>query len=132
MPEFAEVEKHHYAEYLQKAEEFFRGVNQAIQVGDWNRVGLDAIHCVISASDALCAYHLGKRSTSERHQDAAKLIQRLPLSSISEKSKQFLEVLNLKNKFEYQHHLTREKEAMQLAKQTERFYWWAKANLPKP
>lgn len=131
MAETVDVDKHHYSDYLRKGEEFFQGLKEAVQAGRWNAAGLNAVHCVISASDALTAYYLGQRSISSRHQDAAQLIKRLPLSGTAEKAKQFLDVLNLKNKVEYGFHLTSEKEAVAMAKQAERFYAWAKENLPK-
>lgn len=130
MQQTVEIEKRHYADYLKKSEEFFQGLKEAVQAGRWNAVGLNAIHCVISASDALTTYHLQQRSASDRHQDAAYLLNKLPLPGASEKTKQFLDVLNLKNKVEYQYTLTSEKEALQLAKQAERFYAWAKSHLP--
>lgn len=131
MTQTVDVEKHHYSEYLQKADEFFQGLKEAVQASRWNAVGLNAVHCVISSSDALTVYHFQKRSTSGRHQDAAHMINKLPVSGAAEKTKQFLDVLNLKNRIEYEHCLTSEKQALQMAKQAERFYSWAKANVPR-
>ncbi|MBI5036520.1 HEPN domain-containing protein [Candidatus Micrarchaeota archaeon] len=132
MPQYVNVEKHRFAAYIKKADEFFQSLKEAVQAGRWEAAGLAAIHCVISSSDALTTYHLQQRSASERHQDAAQLLKRLPLpGGLQDKIKQFIDVLEMKNQVEYDAVPTSEKDALQMAKQAERFYSWAKANLPK-
>lgn len=53
--------------YLQKAREFSRATDRASETGDWNAVGLNAVHTVISALDALTTYYLQERSKSRDH-----------------------------------------------------------------
>ena len=42
--------------YLAKADQFLNTMEQAIQARQWDSAGLQAVHSVISASDALLAY----------------------------------------------------------------------------
>lgn len=45
------------AAYLAKAEQFLDTMEQALQARQWDSAGLQAVHSVISASDALLAYY---------------------------------------------------------------------------
>jgi hypothetical protein len=44
-----------------KAQDFYRGMRRALDEGNWNSAGLEAVHCAISATDALLAYADGIR-----------------------------------------------------------------------
>ncbi len=131
MARVIELEKHHYADFSKKAEQFFHSLKESIQAGRWDAAGSSAVHCVICSTDALTCYYLKQRSASERHQDAVQLLKKLPLKEIDDKARQFLDVINLKNQVEYSYHLTSEKQALLMAKQAERFYAWAKDQLPR-
>lgn len=41
------------ARYMKKAEQFHRTMVEAVSNEDWDAVGLNAIHCMISANDAM-------------------------------------------------------------------------------
>lgn len=60
--------------YLEKAEQFFRSMKDAQENEDWDAVGLNAIHCVISSNDALLEFRHGIRSASGSHADAVELL----------------------------------------------------------
>jgi len=47
----------------------------AQELEQWNAVGLNAVHCAISANDALLVYHLGIRSVSDDHLETIQLLQ---------------------------------------------------------
>ncbi len=129
-----ESEKFRYKIFLEKAGEFHIEMLLAKQEGRWNAVGLNGVHCVISASDALTTYFLGKRSAGERHEDAAELlseIQDINRTELKEKVNQLLGVLQQKNLVEYAGELLPEPKAILLAKQAERIYEWAKSKLPR-
>lgn len=92
----------------------------------WSAASVNAIHCAICASDALCTYFLGLRSTSQRHEDAAALIKETKLPDCDEKARQFLDITNLKNLVEYSDEEPSEKEARRMILQTDRFFSWVK------
>ena len=123
------VEHAKSAIYLRKADEFGAAMVQAAAAKNWNAVGLNAIHAVISATDALTSFHLGKRSRSQDHEDVIVLLRELPLEDVSAKASQALEVLRLKNRVEYEARLFEEDEANVVQLRAERFLAWAHAGL---
>lgn len=44
-------------------------MHEAFEKQNWNAVGLTAIHCMISATDAVLAYTAGIRSISRDHRE---------------------------------------------------------------
>ena len=61
------VSRERHSIYLKKAQEFLRASESSIKFGDWDAVGLNAVHAAISAADALLVYYGGLRSTGESH-----------------------------------------------------------------
>lgn len=124
------IERSKYRVYLKKAEEFYYTMLEAKKEKRWNAVGLNAVHCAISACDAILVFHLGIRSSSEQHEDVVSL-----LSSISnipdgtEKSKALASILAKKNLVEYEDRDFLENEAETLVKLTTRFFDWVKDRL---
>ena len=51
------VERSGAATYLKKATEFFESTQQAMAACRWNAAGLNAVHCAISACDAVLVYY---------------------------------------------------------------------------
>lgn len=125
----ARVEQAKSTIYLRKADEFGAAMVQAAAMKNWNAVGLNAIHAVIFATDALTSFHLGKRSRSQDHEDVILLLRELPLDDASGKAAQALEVLRLKNRVEYEARLFQEEEAHVVQLRAERFLAWAHAGL---
>lgn len=97
----------------------------------WNAVGLNGIHCLISSCDALTIYFLGKRSASQKHEGAVKLINELDIDKSTKRDRlgQALSILQPKTRVEYEGELFTEKEAHTMAKQVKRFYGWTKGIL---
>ena len=58
------IEKGKYKLYLSKAQDFYRAMERSLNDGNWTAAGLEAVHCAISATDALLAYAGGARSLS--------------------------------------------------------------------
>ncbi len=59
--------------FLKKAEEFLHAAMASFEKNEYNAASSNAVHAVISASDALCVYYLGKRSISDMHENAIAL-----------------------------------------------------------
>jgi len=56
------VNKSDYEIFLKKAKEFYQTMYQAEKAENWNAVGLNGVHCVISLIDALLIKHAGMRA----------------------------------------------------------------------
>ena len=119
--------------YLIKAAQFLEAAQDAYLKKNWNAVGLNAVHSVISANDALTVYYGKMRSSSEKHSDAAGLLLRIFKNSEEAQaySKHLLWLINRKNLVEYEERLFFAKEAEESLKHSERFLSWARLKLPK-
>jgi hypothetical protein len=97
----------------------------------WNACVVNAIHCVISASDALTVYYLGFRNAGERHTDVVSLLQRIGIDpkELSPKLTQLTSLLSIKNLAEYEERLMDEADATDSKKACERFHSWAKGKM---
>jgi predicted nucleotidyltransferase len=111
--------------YLRKAEEFARSMNDASARADWNAVGLNAVHAVISACDALTTAFLGVRSRSQDHEEVAKLIRNLPVNEAPAKADTAVHVIQLKNLVEYEARDLDPQEAEMVCTKVGRFLAWA-------
>lgn len=115
--------------YARKADQFARLMDDAASRGDWNAVGLAAVHAVISAADALTTAKLGVRSRAVDHEEVVKLIRTLPSRDAAARADQALAVLGVKNQVEYEARDFEEAEAKATMKQVDRFLRWAREAL---
>lgn len=113
--------------YLIKAEQFNETARDAFQKGNWNAVGLNAVHAAISANDAITVYFKKLRSVSDKHSDAVNLLlEVLPKNKEAKNfSKHLMWLINRKNLIEYESRLFYRKEAAEALKHAERFLNWA-------
>lgn len=121
-----QIDKSEYVIYGKKAQEFYQTMFQAEKAGNWNAVGLNAVHCAISASDALLIKFVGKRSISDDHMVVVDLLlSSIKLSGIKEKANSLRKIIAEKNLIEYENRNFTRKDAQNIIKRTERFYHWA-------
>lgn len=121
------VERSSAANYLKKAEEFFESMNQALQAQRWTAVGLNAVHCTISACDAVLVYYTEQRSASPGHETATYLLSTLAkVPDARQKAETLRRILDQKNVIEYEDRTYTAEEAAAIAKLTERFYRWSR------
>lgn len=108
------VEKRMHVNYLQKARENLEAASAALESRRFNAAAVSAVHCVISAADALCVASSGERCASDKHEDASALIEATSFNpeSKSRISKKFMAVIRMKNMAEYEERLVRGKEAV--------------------
>ncbi len=120
-----------YVNYLKKATEFYESAKDEFEKRRWNSCVLNAIHCAISAADALTVAFNGIRHAGERHEDVVKLLQELDIDKkmLKDKTRQLLALLDVKNMTEYEEKLTTENGADVALKNAERFYGWVKDQL---
>ena len=94
----AHVEKVSAGLFFQKATEFFKAMVSAQQAGLSNAAVLNAVHCVISAADAVLVHKGEVRSLSRAHGDAMELLsQYLGKEKSDEAVRHFRAVLQKKN-----------------------------------
>jgi uncharacterized protein (UPF0332 family) len=116
--------------YLDKGEQFIRTMREALKNEDWDAVGLNAIHGVISANDALLGARHGIRPSSPDHGDAAVLLNQYEKSEDAKKSANRLDrMMRKKNLVEYEGRKLTKSEATALATDAERFFSWVKNTL---
>lgn len=123
------VDKHKYGNYLIKSDEFFDAMNDSFAKRKFNATVLNAIHCAISAADALTVFYKGVRHASERHEDVISLLNTLGLPDMQKKNKQLLDLLRIKNSSEYEEKLMTETNALDSIKNAERFFTWIRSML---
>lgn len=120
------VERTRAAGFLKKAIEFFESMQQAIQAQRWNAAGLNAVHCAISACDAVLVYYTEQRSASPDHEEAADLLSALPkVPDVKPKAQTLRRIIQEKHLIEYEDRAFTAHEAAEVAKLTERFFHWA-------
>lgn len=127
-----EIDRTQYMNYQKKAEEFYLSMLQAEKTGHWNAVGLNAVHCAISMADALLVKFSGTRSISSDHMVVVDLIkQNLNINDIENRLNMLSRILAKKSLIEYDSVPFSKSDASDIAKQSERFYLWARAELLK-
>lgn len=119
------VEKVRAVGFLRKATEFYATMQEAARASHWNAVGLNAVHCAISACDAVLVYYTEQRSASPDHEMAAYLLGMLDkVPDAKPKAETLRRILHEKHVIEYEDRAFTASEAATLAKLTERFYTW--------
>ena len=117
------IERREYKTYLKKASEFYDMMLQAKKRGKWNAVGLNAVHCAISSSDAMLVFYAGIRSTSDDHLAVIDLLSNsIRLLDVKSKCETLRKILVKKSIIEYENRDFAQKEALGILKLTDRFY----------
>lgn len=124
------VERSDYKIFLKKAADLYDIMLKAHDSENWMAIGLNAVHCAISCSDAMLTFHLGIRSSGEDHMQAADLLTRLPASIQDKETSTFKKIVAKKNLIAYENREFRRQEALDILKLTERFYRWTTSKLP--
>ena len=105
---------------------------ESLDKGDWDAAGLNAVHCAISASDAVLVLTQGVRSASSKHDDSAMLLESMVKAPGTKNAvSQLKRLVAKKNLVEYEERLFRESEARDAAKNASRFLAWAETVLGK-
>jgi hypothetical protein len=112
--------------YMAKAQQYGRVMQHALAEGEWDAAGLNAIHCAVSAGDAVCISRAGTHSASTSHEEAAKLLNDCIRGSATEAAaRHLIWLVNKKNLVEYEGRMLTESEAKTAVKHAERFLAWA-------
>ena len=113
--------------YLAKAKQFSEEANAAIKGSRNDAAMLNAVHAIISATDAVCVALAGRRSSDPDHQRAADLLHEIGGKSreLTENVRQLRMLLAKKNVVEYESRQASAREASDAVKRSERFVNWA-------
>ena len=112
--------------FIKKASEFFDSMQHAMQVEQWNAAGLNAVHCALSACDAVLVFFTEQRFASPDHDAAANLLESLnKIPQAKQKADTLRRILREKNLIECEEREITHRDAAELTRLTERFYRWA-------
>ena len=120
-----------YKGFRHKASDFYQVMKLSLDAELWHGVGLNAVHCVISLSDALTVYFLNKRFSGDDHRHASDLLAQIPNAGVKQYINAFDRIISKKHMVAYEEREFRQSEALEIAKQTERFFQWGMDQLPK-
>lgn len=129
----ARVSRNSYKDYLEKAKEFYSTMQICFQDREWDSVLLLGVHAAISLNDALTVFYSGVRSTSKEHRDAAMLLSQSlrDKEGVENNIRRLIDIISEKNKVEYEPKRFQENEACEFVRQVERFFIWAKKQIPR-
>lgn len=125
------IEKNQFRAFLAKAKDFASMIDLSLKEGKWNSAGLQAVHTVISASDAVIVYYGGVRSVELDHREVVGLLQDVIGEKASAAGKHVSRVIAKKNLVEYEERLITQAEARDMAEHAKRFLDWVTEMLPK-
>lgn len=133
MPRVRQVERSRYHIYWGRATEFRDIMRIAGERAWWSAAALNAIHCLISAADAVLVFRQTIRSTGEGHLEVIDLLGRdRDLSGITRATGHLRKGLAKKNLVAYEDRELSVSEAKEIVDHAERFYTWASNALPRP
>jgi HEPN domain-containing protein len=113
-----------HAQFLAKAKEFAETARIALEDQRRHSAGLEAIHAVISACDAVTVARLGLRCKGEDHRDVLHLLSRIKEEGLYEVHRQVSQVLSVKSMVEYGGAGLSSDETSRVVVQAERVVKW--------
>jgi HEPN domain-containing protein len=125
------VAKSEYREFLAKAKDFASMLDLALAEGKWNSAGLQAVHAVISASDAVIVYYGGVRSVELDHREVVGLLHDIIGDAAATAGRHVSRVIAKKNLVEYEGRSISQAEAREMAEHAKRFLEWVMGMLPR-
>jgi hypothetical protein len=124
------LESSKHTVYWKKAQDFYQGTLTASNDKNWNSLVLNAVHCAISAADALLVKKKGIRCSSKDHFDIVELLRtNIDDKEITKYSASLSKIIDFKHLVEYEDRSVLEKEAYDIFLKTDRFYNWIKSKL---
>jgi HEPN domain-containing protein len=124
------VDKELYKNYLQKAEEMLEEAKHSLNTSRYNAAVVESIHSAINSIDALAVFYFGRRHGGG-HESALDTIKgALDAKDFAEMSRQFADLMILKNQAEYQPKLMRSQDASIAVKRATRILSSIQEKLP--
>jgi len=129
VPRSEVLPKARFAVYLARAREFARQMDRAAADHAWNSVGLLGVHCVISACDALTVQRAGQRWSGQDHSGVIGMVNSLQLAKSEVAVRQIAQVLDKKNRVEYEAREFTGREATEIRQLATRVLAWISSQL---
>lgn len=109
--------------YWEKSQRFAASARAAAEAGLWDPAVSAAVHAAINAIDALSMARLGRRSSSDSHEDAVDLLDEMksdPEPTRADIAKHFRALLMVKHLAEYEARLCEANDGRQAIKHVDR------------
>ena len=90
-------EKGDFGVFWNKAKQFHDMLLHAEKTEKWAALGLNAVHCAISTSDALLVRYLGQRSAGDDHIQITAIFSRLPIDGVESQAANLKRIIAKKN-----------------------------------
>ncbi len=130
-PQTKRTDKSKAGTFWDRAQQCGAAMNDALQRGHWEAAGINALHCAISANDAVLVALRGIRPVSKDHKDAVRILQsQFKEEDAQSAAKLLASIISKKTRFEYEQKRLTEKEARELVLNAQRFLEWVKTRLP--
>lgn len=123
------VTKELHVNFMRKAEECEALMHIALEKEMHNAATILAVHCAISAADALTAYFLGVRHTGTNHADVQRLLTQIKDKEMPQKVRHLAMLLAVKGFAEYEERLVTPANAKEAVMHAGRFLAWTKEKL---
>lgn len=131
-PDFKRIEKKAAIVFWRRAIQCEVAMKDALARGHWEAAGINAVHCAISANDAILAAIPAIKAAGKDHRDAVRLLSsRIKGEDARAAAKRLDIIISKKSRVEYEQKRISEKEARSLVLEAERFLEWAGSQLPK-
>ncbi len=129
---YREIDKNNYIIFYDKAKSFYDAMQNEYEFENWPAVGLNAVHCVISANDALLVKRKGIYCSAKEHLKTVDLLtQNIIDKDLKQASNHLRKVIALKNTIEYEAKPFTKKMAETINIHTTKFFQWVSVLLKK-
>jgi len=129
---YREIDKDNYRIFYDKAKSFYDATQNEYELENWAAVGLNAVHCVISANDALLTKRKGIYCSAKEHLKAVDLLmQNIVEKDIEQASSHLRKVIAMKNTIEYEAKPFTAKMAETINIHATKFFQWVTVLLKK-
>lgn len=125
------VDKNEFRDFLAKAKDFASMMDLALEEGKWNSAGLQAVHAVISAGDAVIVYYGGVRSIELDHREVVGLLHDIIGDAAATAGRHVSRVIAKKNLIEYERRSITQTDAREMVEHAKRFLEWVTGMLPR-
>jgi len=130
-PQTKRTDKSKAGTFWDRARQCAAAMNDALQRGHWEAAGINAVHCAISANDAVLVALRGIKPASKDHKDAARILQsQFKEEDAQSAAKRLGTIISKKSRVEYERKRLTEKEAREIVLNAQKFFEWAKSRLP--
>ena len=108
------VSRDRYKGFIEKAEQYYQGMDDEYEKGRPNNSVAMAVHCAISWTDAFTVFKIGQKSSSQHHGEAISLLKDVKATDEQKKAaicKDLYRLIEMKTPAEYEDGVLSMKEA---------------------